>query len=332
VKVLITGGSGFIGTNAVEFALGAGHEVLNLDIAEPKQPRHRAYWRKTDLRDQSDVEEAVTAFEPTHSLHLGAQTGMEAPNLEYFSANTDGTAHLVAVLAKCASMQGLLVTSSLLVCRNGYLPKSDTDYCPPNFYGESKMRTEKIVRDASPLPFGWAIVRPTSVWGPWFEGPYWTFFRTVANGYYMHPGAATIVKPLTYVGNTVYAMFNILQAANGPAAGQTFYIADYPDRPVREWAELIQKETGGPKVRTAPIWLMRLIATAGDLLKMTRIWPEPPLTNFRLSNMLTGSHYPSEKTEAVVGSLPFSLEAGVRETVDWMRGQGDLGPRRGVSE
>ena len=58
----------------------------------------------------------------------------------------------------------------------------------------------------------------------------------------------------------------------------------------------------------------------GDTLKLLG-WNDPPLTSFRLNNMLTGAHYPIEKTQAVVGELPFSLQEGVQETLEWMAQQ-----------
>jgi hypothetical protein len=35
--------------------------------------------------------------------------------------------------------------------------------------------------------------------------------------------------------------------------------------------------------------------------------------------MLTGEHYPIEKTEGVVGKLPYDLSGGVEETICWMK-------------
>ena len=57
----------------------------------------------------------------------------------------------------------------------------------------------------------------------------------------------------------------------------------------------------------------------GDTLKIFGI--HFPLTSFRLNNMLTGSHYPLEKTEEVVGTLPFSMQEGVQQTLSWMYNQ-----------
>ena len=60
-------------------------------------------------------------------------------------------------------------------------------------------------------------------------------------------------------------------------------------------------------------------------------WSDPPLTKFRLKNMLTGAHYPIEKTQKIVGELPCTLQEGVQRTLEWMDQQGLLRNKVGVS-
>jgi hypothetical protein len=47
--------------------------------------------------------------------------------------------------------------------------------------------------------------------------------------------------------------------------------------------------------------------------------------------MLTGAHYPIEKTQKIVGKLPFTLQEGVQQTVEWMDQQGLLRNKVGVT-
>ena len=78
------------------------------------------------------------------------------------------------------------------------------------------------------------------------------------------------------------------------------------------------QQLGRPgKTPVFPIGVMRFLAKGGDFCK-TLGWSDPPITSFRLNNMLTGAHYPIEKTQEVVGELPFSLLEGVQQTLDWM--------------
>jgi len=315
IKFCITGGSGFIGTAAMNWALSK-YETINFDIRPPKILDHQDHWEFVDIRDAHSFTEALIEFQPTHILHLAAVTGMDIHDMSFFDANTKGVANLIRATQELSSLQRILFTSSLLVCPNGHVPSSDTEYDPPNLYGESKVIGEKLVRD-SKMPCSWVIVRPTSIWGPWFEHSYRTFFKVVDRGLFVHPGAKKIVKPLSFVGNTVHMMNELLLHPKKTVNSETFYLGDSPETSIQEWADLIRKNLGKSKNMIFPVSLLRIVALAGDLLK-TIGWTDPPITTFRLNNMLTGSHYPIEKTHEVVGGLPYTLEDGVRDTLVWM--------------
>ena len=95
-------------------------------------------------------------------------------------------------------------------------------------------------------------------------------------------------------------------------------MADYPEYSIQEWADLIRNNTvckgKNPVFPISILWGMALI---GDLLKIFG-WSDPPLTKFRLKNILTGAHYPVGKTQEIVGQLPNSLNDGVLKTLSWM--------------
>lgn len=318
-RILITGGSGFIGTNAVDAALARGWTVANIDYAPPKKPDHNIYWYDVDIRDTAALDAAVDAFQPTHVVHLAAKTGMDIKDISELDANTDGVRNLIAALKAVGTVRRVVFTSSLLVCRNGYIPEHVTDYCPPNLYGESKMRGEQIVREAS-LPFEWVIVRPTSIWGPWFADSYKAFFEVISRGRYFHSGTADVYKPKAYVGNAVAMIFTLLTAPAPGVAGETFYLSDWPEATTREWADEINRQLDRPPLKTVPLPVLRAAAFLGDIAKA--VGKELPITSFRLNNMLTGGSYPVANTQRVVGDLPYSLSDGVTETIAWMRNQG----------
>ena len=65
-KILITGGSGFIGSNLVSYLLDKDHDVLNFDIKEPRNKRLINKWIKGDILDKSNLSNFV------HSMaHVG---------------------------------------------------------------------------------------------------------------------------------------------------------------------------------------------------------------------------------------------------------------------
>ena len=315
-KIIITGGSGFIGTSAVMYGNEKGYQVVNFDINPPKHPDFQKYWKQIDLKDYVSLSLAIQEFQPTHILHLAADLGMDHKNFDNLQCNIKGIDNLIESVNNVASIQRIVFTSSLLVCKSGYIPNNDTDYNPPNFYGKSKVIGEKKVRFAD-INCEWAIVRPTSIWGPWFDYSYKTFFKMIDKNRYMHIGKDEFQKPASYVGNTVHMMMKILLTDNPTINKNTFYLADYPWYSTKKWANTIQNILSSKSIKTTPLWILRVVAFIGDLIKII-IKIDPPLTSFRLDNMLTGASYPIDKTRKVVGDLPFDLDGSVFLTAQWM--------------
>ena len=71
-RVIITGGSGFIGTNLVEHYVRAGWTVLNIDHGPPRNPEQHDYWREANLLDAPRLRESFRDFQPWLVLHMGA--------------------------------------------------------------------------------------------------------------------------------------------------------------------------------------------------------------------------------------------------------------------
>ncbi|MFL6088985.1 MAG: NAD-dependent epimerase/dehydratase family protein [Aeromicrobium sp.] len=321
--VLVTGGSGFIGTNVVQALVDAGRAVVNIDVAPPRNPQHRDLWTRVDLVDAAAVRAAVEATAPASVLHLGARTDLEGETVDDYAANTTGTANVLAALSACPVPPRVIVASSRMVLPIGVQPSSDVDFDPPNAYGMSKVETERITR-ASHYPGTWAITRPTSIWGPWFKEPYRDFFMAVAKGQYRHPGHAQVRKSFGYVENTVAQLLALLEAPAEAIQGRVFYLADYEPIDVLEWGGEIRRATGtGSSVKTIPLGALRAAARTGDVLKRLG-WANVPLTTFRLGNLLTEMIYDLRPMEELLPALPVPASEGVLRTVAWLRATGDL--------
>jgi GlcNAc-P-P-Und epimerase len=318
MRVAITGGSGFIGTNLVEYYATLGVPVLNLDPSEPRNKQHVGYWRKIDPLDANDVGIALGEFAPTHVFHLGARTDLHGATLSDYARNTDGVNAFLDACNELSDLKRVVFTSSRMVCRIGYQPTSDTDYCAPNAYGESKVRTEQIVRSTK-TTFPWVILRPTSIWGPWFDIPYRTFFLTIAANRYIHIGRRPVRKSFGYVGNTVQQLAAVAETPSGEIDGTTMYQADPPIDTV-DMANRIQRAFDSRPIRTLPRSVVKPVALVGDLLHRLG-WREPPLTSFRLDNLLTEMIYDTAPIDKIVPHLNYSLDEGIRHTVNWMREQ-----------
>ena len=59
MRIIVTGGSGFLGTNLIEHFLANGVETLNLDSVPPRNNEHAPCWRDVDLLDAKKVRDVV---------------------------------------------------------------------------------------------------------------------------------------------------------------------------------------------------------------------------------------------------------------------------------
>ena len=323
-RLLITGGSGFIGTNLVQHYLERGSQVVSTDPAPPRNPdpAHRAVWRKLDPLDAEGLRAVIAELQPTAVLHMGARTDLDGADLAAYASNTEGVRVMVDALRDAPSVQRVIFASSRMVCDIAYKPTGETDWCPPNPYGESKVVGEQIVR-AADLSVPWTLVRPTSIWGEWFDIPYKTFFLQVAAGRYVNVRGHVVDKSFGYVGNTVHEIDRMLHAPAEQVHRRMLDLADYPPINVGEMAERIRAEIGARPIRTLPFAALKPPALVGDALKRAG-WRNPPLTSFRLDNLITEMVFDLSATEAIAGELPYTMEEGVRRTVTWMREHGEL--------
>ncbi len=316
-RILITGGSGFIGTNAVQHWRALDYEVLSIDIRQPRDPAHRDCWVQCDVTDGARMRQEFRTFDPHYLLHLAARTDLdEKQNLDGYAVNIDGVSNVVELAAASPGLRCAIFASSRMVCRIGYQPHHDGDYNPPNLYGESKVRGEQIVRAAG-LQCKSVVVRPASIWGPWFDVPYRIFFDLVRQGWYVNPAGLNPIKSFGFVGNTIDQLHKILEASPELVNRKTIYLCDYPPLRVREWAELIRRALGAPRVRSVPFGLLRAAALAGDVLDKAGL-NRVPLTTFRLNNLITDMTFDTGLLERICGPPRYSLSEGVRLTAEWM--------------
>ncbi len=316
-KYLITGGSGFIGTSLVEYHLARGDEVMNIDIAPPRNGAHRQAWKNCNILDSVTLDKSIAEFSPNHIYHLAARTDLNGKTRDDYAANIAGVESLIAALRSLPHLQNVIFASSRLVCTIGYQPQGWDDYCPTTAYGASKVEGEKIVKALPESAWTWSLVRPTSIWGPWFGVPYRNFFDSVRTGLYIHPRAGNIYKSFGFVGNSVHQLVQLMHAPRDLAHRQGFYLGDYEPIEVLSFANLIAKNFNKKNVLTVPMPLLRIPAFIGDNLQ--KIGMNFPLTSFRLDNLITPMIHDFDNLKLVVGPLPFSLEEGVRITTDWMK-------------
>ena len=313
IKILITGGSGFIGTNVLEY-FSKKAEVKNIDIKKPMNKAHEIYWQDIDITDKEKVQKAFVSFNPDFIVHLAARTDLDGCCMLDYNANVVGVENVLEAASLCPNLKKILITSSMLVCKVGYLPKTYNDYCPTTWYGRSKVETEKIVWTNKPK-CDWALLRPTSIWGPWFGVPYRNFFDMVKRRMYFHIGRKSCTKTYGYIENTVYQIEKILFSDTKDENNKVFYLGDKPAIYIEEWANQIA-EVLGHKVPRFPYWLVKCTAVFGDFLGFWGI--HFPMTSFRLKNMSTDNVVNLDNTYKIAPNPPVDRMTGIKRTLDWM--------------
>lgn len=187
MKILVTGGLGFIGHHVVNRLESLGHEVIIIDtqttygivpqteidflIAQRRQFVHTDRIYGLDVANRSDTAWLVAHHRPTHVLHLASFPRQKVVNANAAAGSEVMSKGLINLLDACVANQVekfVYVSSSMIY---GDFKNSDVDEyhdCRPlGQYGILKLAGEWLVRDYS-LRTGMphTIVRPSAVYGP----------------------------------------------------------------------------------------------------------------------------------------------------------------------
>jgi nucleoside-diphosphate-sugar epimerase len=313
----VTGSAGFIGRSLTNGLRTAGHEVIGVDLRSDGDRSDRFYL--IDILDKSSLKECFLRERPERVVHLAARIDIDKKAaVSDYPANIAGVRNMVEAIRDTPSVRRAIFFSSKTVHYDGYVPKHDTDFAPVSTYGESKALGEKIVRENDGGGVVWCIVRPPTVWGPGVSAHYQRFFRMIQKGRYFHVGSRPRTKSYAYIGNLVYQCLRLLEAPTESVHRRVFYLGEYEDLDLRRWTEEFRKAFQAPPIRNVPEVLARMAARLGDVINWIG-FRSFPFNTFRLNNVLNESQLDHSRTRDVCGPLPYTLEAAVRETVEWMK-------------
>ena len=320
MTIVITGGSGFIGTNLLEFFIQKKYNVINYDIVEPRNILHLKYWIKIDILDKKKLSLQLNIDNPNYIVHLAARTDLnETKSIDGYDVNIQGVRNLMNICLELNDLKRIIIASSMLVCKLGYNPKSFDDYAPNSLYGESKVLTEKIVKEYN---LNWTIVRPTSIWGPWFGEPYKNFFDLVIKGYYFNiPANDASTKTYGYVGNICRQIYSLMLNENDLVKNNYFYLGDLSSINITYWANRIRKLNNQSKLLTLSKIVLISAAKVGDFLKFKLGIYKFPKNSFRYNNMTNDNIIKDLKRTIEVTNIgaESSLDDEIITTLNWLK-------------
>lgn len=314
-KLLLTGASGFIGSEVARITLGKGYEILNLDLRPPRIEEHTPYWRACDVRDAAAVAAAFAEFQPDFVIHLASDTDVNLKALSDFTTTVDGTRTVLRAAETVPTLQRFVHVSTQYVVTPGVTPKSETDFKPYTIYGAAKAETEKLVRASSIQD--WVIVRPTIIWGPHHPSFAEQIWRRMAEGSYRHPAVGKpLMRGYGYVTNTAEQMVGLMEADLSSQPGRVFYLGDgMLDYDL--WADAFcQRFTGRPARRIPAAGLFALGVVGSSMRKLGLSAPFDMGRYFRMTTAATIDFAP---TFALLDQPTTSFETGVEDSVAWLK-------------
>lgn len=317
--ILLTGASGFIGTNLIELFEQKGYTFVNFDKAHATNEEQNKYWFEGNIMDKRRLSEAFDKYKPTIIIHLAARTDTLSDNLDDYVENTEGTKNVVDEIKKHDYVKHALFASTQYVYKDKVIPFGITDdsYAPHTVYGISKKMDEEYIRNSG-MKCKWTIFRPCNVWGPWhmrYPNELWKF---IAKGMYVHPSHKPVIRTYSYVKNLVKQLDAIMNASDELVDKKTYYLGDMPiDSYV--WLNALSKEMRGKNIIRVPKCFFLAGAFIGDFLRLFGV--RFPLYSMRYRNMIEDFYAPSNVTIALFGAFEQDYKKNCKETIDWLRGE-----------
>ncbi len=322
MRVLVTGISGFTGSNLALALLKQGHEVHGF-VRPTSQlagiQDQGIVFHTGDLGDAQSIEKAVEGMDTVY--HIAAsyrESG--APTSEYYKVNVHGTRYLLDAALKY-NVKRFVHCSTVGVHGHVENPPADEDapFNPGDLYQETKIEGEKVVREFIAKGVPAVIFRPVGIYGPG-DRRFLKLFRGVQKGTFVMFGSGEILYHLTFIDDLVDG---IIACGEDPKAiGQTYIIAGEKATTLNELTQRVAESLGvsAPKIRL-PFWTLWTASVACEALcKPFRI--NPPLFRRRADFFRKDRSFTSAKIERELGfRARIGLEEGIRRTAEWYRAQ-----------
>jgi 3beta-hydroxy-delta5-steroid dehydrogenase/steroid delta-isomerase len=330
-RVLVTGGSGFVGTNLVTELLDRGHQVRSFDRApSPLPPRDGLQTVVGDITDATDVANAVADIDTV--IHTAAvidlMGGGSAPARERsFAVNVDGTKNLVHAAQK-AGVKRFVYTASNSVVMGGHSITGGDETMPyttrfADLYTETKVVAEKFV--LSENGNGGMLtcsIRPSGIWGRGDQTMFRKLFESVLAGHVkVLVGSKDVKLDNSYVHNLIHGF--ILAAEHlvpgGSAPGQAYFVNDGEPINMFEFSRPVIEACGHrwPRFRVSGR-LVHAVMSVWQWLHFRFGLPRPLLEPLAVERVYLDNYFSTAKAERDLGYRPlYTTEAAMADCLPY---------------
>ena len=322
MKILVTGGGGFLGRKLCEGLVARGHRVVSFNRGRyPALQALGVEQLQGDLADRAAVVAAARGC--TAVFHNAAKAGAWGAYADYHRANVLGTDNVIAA-CRAHAIDRLVYTSTPSVTHRATHPVAGgTAETVP--YGEglkapyaaTKLIAEKAVLAANDARLATIALRPRLIWG---VGDNQLLPRLVARaraGRLALVGSGNNRVDTTYIDNAAQAHFDAFDhlAVGSACAGRAYFISNGEPWPMQDVVNGLLRAAGAPEVhRHLPF---AAAYAAGGLMeaawRLLRLDGEPPMTRFLAEQLATTHWYSMEPARRDFGYVPkVSMEEGLR--------------------
>jgi nucleoside-diphosphate-sugar epimerase len=331
VRLLVTGGTGFIGSHLAEEGRRRGAEVVVLGLTDrPEEQANVELLRRQGVEilpgSITDAELCHRAMRGvTHVFHLAVAMREGAKQDEFFeSINLDGTRHLLEASQR-RGVERFVYCSTIGIYghRAPGITSEGSPLAPGNVYERTKVAAERMVRQfcagGSP-PF--VILRPADVYGP-RDQRLLKLFKGVAKGRFPLFGSGSGRRHMVYVDDVVSAFFRACEREQ--AVGESAIVAGPRSHTLRELIALVQEATGSRRygIRLPLIPMLATAAVVEDVAKRLKV--EPPIYRRRMDFFWSDSEFDTSRARRLLDWAPqVDLPEGVRRTAEDYRRAGLL--------
>ena len=312
MNILVTGGSGFIGTHLVSDLLKEAHRVLIYD--KRMSENYPDLCTVADIRDKETLANSMRGVDAVY--HLAAEHSDDVhPISLYYDVNVGGAENIVYALEK-NRVKKLIFTSTVAVYGlNPGEPIEESPIKPFNDYGWSKYKSEIIFNE-------WAssedikclrIVRPTVIFGERNRGNVYNLLNQIASKKFVMVGNGKNKKSMGYVLNISRFLTMLLESGPG---SHVYNYADKPDLNMEELVGTVFNTLG--KGRGINFRIPYVLGLLGgyifDLLaKLTRT--TFPISSIRIKKFCADTVVCSEKLKETGFTAPYSLDDGLKAMI-----------------